>query len=385
MSPVDSSEPTQGQVHIPSLIGGFPTQDDFAPSILLIIFYSFSLFPYIRRLYDPDTRTITLGSTTTTFSIERIVVYSLRLAQSQRHRPGEDLGGAILYQQLSFAVGYIGLIVDAVSFARAVLVNVTLEDPGRGSKDQPSLRKKIRKLLWYPTVALLVITQVGVLTFSFLHDAPNSQGKANLFRNLRYVCDVVPLLVDLVFIIGLLLVRPRLEFLDKSALDAIIKLSATIGVVPLYRLTVLHYTSLTLSVVPTPTYPSSTLTSSSAKACFYLFHSVPEILVVYYIHCTNIRARFNTGQHGDWQHDDVKNGIPQLRLDGVITEGVGVPQPDPQKPRKKQRWFKFVLFVSRLWRRSRTPNDPDDEVMIALLPVKSTASDDSRTHSWRGW
>lgn len=44
----------------------------------------------------------------------------------------------------------------------------------------------------------------------------------------RYVCDVVPLLVDLVFIIGLLLVRPRLEFLDKSALDAIIKLSATI-------------------------------------------------------------------------------------------------------------------------------------------------------------
>ncbi|KAG8899937.1 hypothetical protein FRC00_000587 [Tulasnella sp. 408] len=303
------------------------------------------------RLYDPDTRTITLGSTTITFAVERIVAYSLRLAQSQRHRPGEDLGGAILYQQLSFAVGYIGLIVDAVSFARAVLVNVTLEDPGRGSKDQPSLRKRIRKLLWYPTVALLVITQVGVLTFSFLHDAPNSQGKANLFRILR------------------------LEFLDKSALDAIIKLSATIGVVPLYRLAVLHYTSLTLSVVPTPTYPSSTLTSSSAKACFYLFHSLPEIFVVYYIHCTNIRARFNTGQHGDWQSDDVKNGIPQLRLDGVITEGVGIPQPEPQKPRKKQRWFKFVLFVSRLWRRyitktERSRRRGDDSTIAREVDIK---------------
>ncbi|KIO22288.1 hypothetical protein M407DRAFT_28164 [Tulasnella calospora MUT 4182] len=385
MSPVDSSQPTQGQVHIPSLIGGFPTQDDFAPSILLIIFYFFSLFPYIRRLYDPDTRTIALASTTTSFAIERIVVYSLRLTQSQRHQPGEDLGGAPVYQQLSFAVGYIGLIVDAVSFGRAVLVNATLEDPGRGSKDRPSLRKRIRTLLLYPNMALLVTTQLGVVAFGFLYNTPESQGKANLLRTLRYVCDVVPLLVEVAFIVGLLRVRSRLEFLDKSALDAIIKLSATIGVIPLYRLTVLHYTSSTLSIIPTPTYPSSTLTSSSAKACFYLFHSLPEILVVYYVHCTNLRARFNTTPHGDWQSDDVKHGIPRLRLDGVITEQVGVPQPEPLKQRKNKWWLKVALLVSRLGRRSKKPSDSDAESMVALLPMKSTTSDDGSIRSWRRW
>ncbi|KAG9016765.1 hypothetical protein FRB90_002230 [Tulasnella sp. 427] len=368
LASTDSSAGTQ--VRIPSLIGGFPTQDDFAPSIVLIIFYFLSILPWIKRLYDPNTRTITLGSATTCFAIERCAVYAVRLAQSSRHRPGEDLGdGGLAYQQLSFGVGYIGLMVDAVSFGRAVLVNATLEDPGRGSKDRPELRCKLRKILGWMSFALWAVTQVGLVTFGLLPNVAQSQGKANLFRNLRYACDVIPLAVTLLYMGGLYRVRSKVEFLDKSALDAIIKLGATLCIIPIYRLSVLHFTSSTLSIIPT-TYSSSTLSGHSDKAGFYLFHALPEILVVYYVHCTNIRARFNTTPHGDWQKNDLKDGIPRLRQEGVIVDGVGVPQEGPEKKRKKEWWLKLCMILSAPWRRTTKTRKLRRRVLVSSAPCE---------------
>ncbi|KAG9016767.1 hypothetical protein FRB90_002232 [Tulasnella sp. 427] len=369
----DSSSGTQ--VRIPSLIGGFPTQDDFVPSIVLIVFYFLSILPWIKRLYDPNSRTISFGSTTIFFAIERCALYAVRLAQSSQNRVGEDLGdNGLMYQQLSFGVSYMGLMVDALSFGRAVLVNATLEDPGRGSKDRPELRRKLRKRLGWMSYALWAMTQVGMITFGLLPYVSQSQGKANLFGNLRYACDVIPLAVTLIYVGGLYRVRSKLEFLDKSALNAIIMLSATLCIIPIYRLSVLHFTYSTFSIIPIP-YSSSTLSGHFDKAVFYLFHALPEILVVYYVHCTNIRARFNTTPYGDWQKNDVKDGIPRLRQEGMIVDRVGVPQEGPEMKRKEAWWLKLYMILSTPWRRGRPRRDnSDEESSLALLTVNGSST-----------
>lgn len=212
------------------------------------------------------------------------------------------------------------------------------------------------------------------------------QDRADRFRHLRYACDAVPLIVIVAFVGGLLYIRPRLEFLDKSATDALIKLSITLVIVPIYRLSVLHYKSPSMHIFPSEPYPASSLTSTHAKIVFYILHILPEVLVVYYIHCINIRAKFNAGPYGDWYHDDKKNGIPQLREEGVLVEGVGVPPMRHNNRPTVRWWLKFLFwFESRPTRErdgEREEFDPDRESLLTLVPMTSRGSNKSDKAWW---
>ncbi|KAG9050176.1 hypothetical protein FS837_007290 [Tulasnella sp. UAMH 9824] len=367
----------------PSFIGGFPTEVDYIPSIVLFFLFTFSLSPWIRRQYDPNTRTVTLGLATTIFAMGRQLLYSFRYLGAHTHYPGEELSlGMLVYEQIGFAVGYMGVMMDVIAFARAVLVNATLEDLQRGSKDRPRLRGRIRWILWYPAFTLFAVSMIGTMNYVIL----GPDGRARVFQILRYSCDVPALATIVAFIGGLLYVRPRLKYLDKPALDAIIKLSITLAVTPIYRISVLHYTSPSLLVQPAPPYPPGSLTSTSAKIIFYIFHAFPEVLVVYYVHCINIRAKFNTGPYGDWYQADAKYGIPQLREEGVIVHGVGVPPVgEPGKPPMGLRLRSLFMFEpkpSRIRDTEKDEFDPERESLLTLVPTRSTASGESDKTWW---
>ncbi|KIO32430.1 hypothetical protein M407DRAFT_18739 [Tulasnella calospora MUT 4182] len=380
-------EPSTAEVWVPSLIGGFPTQDDRVPSILLLVLFICSLSPWIKRQFDPNTRTITLGFATFVFAMGQIPVFTFRGFRSHHHEPGEILGEWMTtYQQLAFAVGYTGLMLDLVSFARVVLVNATLEDQRRGSRDRPTLRGKIRRLLWYLGFLLSVVSGLGSVVYSILFVFTQRQDRADRFWHLRYASDALPLIIILTFIGGLLYIRPRLEFLDKPAVDALVKLSLTLAIVPIYRLTVLHYKSPSMQIFPSEPFPASSLTPTRAKVVFYICHILPGVLVVYYIHFINIRAKFNAGPYGDWYHNDKKNGIPQLREEGVLVEGVGVgPIAQPKKPTIRW-WLKFLFIFESRPSRTRDAEkddfDPDRESLLTLVPTRSVSGDKSDKAWW---
>ncbi|KAG8944620.1 hypothetical protein FRC04_001660 [Tulasnella sp. 424] len=357
-----SETDTEKSKDVLALIGGFPTQDDFIPSVVLIILFSFSLSPWIKRQYDPDTRTMTLGSATALSAMSQILLYAFRQLEAHRHEPGEKMVvGMLIYEQMGFAAGYMGIMLDLVAFARATLVNATLEDSRRGSKDRPTLRGRLRWILWYPAFTFCIASPLTSLVW------------AGVFQGMRYVFDSVALITILGFAGGLVYLRPRLEFVDTSALDAIVKLSLTLAIIPTYRLNVLNRSSPTLDFAPIPPYPPGSLTATPAKVIFYIFHALPEALVISYILCTNIRAKFNTGPYGDWFQDDAKHGIPQLREDGVVVEGVGVPPVgQPQKPTLRW-WLRFFLFWESRPSRNMEKDefDPDKESLLTLVPTRS--------------
>ncbi|KAG8909223.1 hypothetical protein FRC00_010498 [Tulasnella sp. 408] len=216
----------------------------------------------------------------------------------------------------------------------------------------------------------------------------------------QYSSDVPALATIVAFVGGLLYVRPRLKYLDKPALDAIIKLSITLAATPTYRISVLHYTSPSLLIQPAPPYPPGSLTSASAKIIFYIFHAFPEVLVVYYIHCINIRAKFNTGPYGDWYQADAKYGIPQLREEGVIVQGVAweaangfaitVSLHVRTEAVKNQvgaiivegKAFANQVFACTSRDREKDEFDPERESLLTLVPTRSTASDQSEKTWW---
>lgn len=153
--PASSAMSDQPQHSIPSLVGGFPTKADFAPSIIFAIAYGLSVIPFLIRFLNPNTRTWTFAIGTFAYSVERVVVWSIRASQSHDHHLGETLSkGRLVYQQVSFALGFIGFGTDCVAFMRATLVNTTLEDPKRGSVDNARARFWSRRatdlagLLW---------------------------------------------------------------------------------------------------------------------------------------------------------------------------------------------------------------------------------------------
>ncbi|KAG8944621.1 hypothetical protein FRC04_001661 [Tulasnella sp. 424] len=367
----ETSSTTQKQVL--ALIGGFPTQDDFIPSVVLLFLFSFSLSPWIKRQYDPDTRTMMLGSATTLFTMGRILLYSFRQLEAHRHVPGEQTNvGMLIYEQMGLAAGYMGIMLDLIAFARAILVNATLEDPRRRSKDRPTLRGRFRWILWYPAFTFFIVSMLTSLCW------------AGLLQSIRYVFDSVALFTILCFAGGLVYLRPRLEFVDQSALGAIVKLSLNLAIIPIYRLSVLHHSAPSLTFAPIPPYPPGSLTATPAKVLFYIFHALPEVLAVYYIHCTNIRAKFNTGPYGDWSQDDARHGIPQLREDGVIVDGVGVPPVgQPQKPGLRW-WLRFLLFFESKPSRNteRDEFDPDKESLLTLVPTRSITSVEADKAWW---
>ncbi|KAG8894390.1 hypothetical protein FRB99_001309 [Tulasnella sp. 403] len=233
-----------------------------------------SLVPFIRRFINKDTRTITLAMGTFPFAVERVVVYSVRASMSHAHHPGQVLSkGLLIYQQVSFALGFLSFATDCVGFVRALMVNTTLADPVRGSADQPRTRFWMRRAADIGGPLWLIATVPGGVAYGKLSGATRNQQTADKVFRLR---------------------TPSLNVL---------------GTPP-----------------SSPLYPPDSLTTTPSKVTFYLFHCLPELIIATFIQHMNLRAVFNTGPFGDWRGTDRGSGIPQLRQNGVYVDGVGVPK-----------------------------------------------------------
>lgn len=346
-------------VRVPSLVGGVPTKADFAPSIIFAVAYGLSVIPFIRRFINKDSRTWTLALGTLPFSIERVVVYAIRASQSHDHNLGDTLSkGKLVYQQVSFALGFVSFASDAVAFVRAVLVNTTLEDPQRGSVDKPRQRYWYRRASDIAGLLWMVSTVSGGVAYSKMPGSGDHQDQADQLYRLRYASASTALFFFVAYLVALLAIRRRIQWLDRRAIDWVCFILAVSCIVPIYRLVVLHYTTSFLNILPStpPLYPSSSLTTTTSKATFYIFHSLPELILAWTIQTLNLRKVFNTGPFGDWRGSDRKYGIVQLREKGVYVDGVGVPKVveekenqgvTPEREQKKSKGFGIFKKFSR--------------------------------------
>ncbi|KAG9018178.1 hypothetical protein FRB90_012022 [Tulasnella sp. 427] len=353
-------------MRVPSLVGGVPTKADFVPSILFSIAYGLSLIPFIRRFLNKETRVWTLAMGVLPFSIER------NLSK-----------GKLVYQQVSFALGYISFASDCVAFMRAVMVNTTLADPHRGSVDQP------RRRYWYRRVAdvagflWLVSTVPGIVGYSKMPGSGEHQDQADQLYRLRYASTAAALFLFIAWFVVLQTIRRRIQWLDRRAIDWVCFILAFNCIVPIYRLVVMHYTTTFLNVLPSsdPLYPSSSLTTSASKATFYIFHSLPELVLAWTIQSMNMRAVFNTGPFGDWRGSDKAPGAPQLRQNGLYIDGVGVPKQtnwsgkkntSGQGEKKKETSWASKAFGLGLLRRKSSERSEDATVVGRPSDVAGT-------------
>ncbi|KAG9049571.1 hypothetical protein FS837_009909 [Tulasnella sp. UAMH 9824] len=321
-------------VRVPSLVGGVPTKADFAPSIIFAVAYGLSVIPFVRRFLNKDSRTWTLALGTLPFSIERVVVYAIRASQSHDHNLGDTISkGKLVYQQVSFALGFVSFASDAVAFVRATMVNTTLEDPNRGSVDQPDKRRLYRRCSELAGWMWLAATVPGIVAYTKMPGSGDHQDQADQLYRLRYASSATALFFFVTYLAVLLTIRRRIQWLDRRAIDWVCFILVGSCIVPIYRLAVLHYTTSFLNVLPStpPLYPTDSLTTTASKATFYIFHALPELILAWTIQTLNLRAVFNTGPFGDWRGSDKKYGIVQLREKGVYVDGVGVPKQVEEK------------------------------------------------------
>lgn len=332
----------------PTPIGGVPYHIDLAPSVIFAVAYGCLLPLVAYRIWDKNSRTVMLLGTII-FAVERIVAFSLRAAQATDEGKRFSLS-LTAYIQSDLALGYIGIASDLSNLLRTMLVTPTygsetyiqsteaesrwkfwlttakLSDPevngksnqrdfpGKppaGTPDHPNTRFWVRRGTRFTGLAFLAATITGIIsTGSFV---PMVKGETSVHRVevLRYVSTAVALFLML-FVIGEALwgyfFLPRVNRQGCTILCAITGLTIVIAI---YRLSVMHNSIDSLQ----STGPGS-LSSSTDKALFYVFHVLPEWLSTSLLLIFNTRRIFSTGFVGDWRYRDETPKELEQRLKG---------------------------------------------------------------------
>ena len=85
-----------------------------------------------------------------------------------------------------------------------------------------------------------------------------------------------------------------------------LKLTSAQTIPPIYRLAVMHNHTDAPRLSFSSTFPGA-LNSPGAKACFYIFHMLPELISVAILYIPiNARKVFDTGFWGDYRWRDDK-------------------------------------------------------------------------------
>ncbi|KAH9478576.1 hypothetical protein JR316_0009033 [Psilocybe cubensis] len=301
-------------VNFPAPVGGTAYADDFAPSILFAVLYAALVPLMLYRMFDRRSRTILLMQTVT-FSIERVVIFALRASQSRNdHRRLSP--GLATYMQVSFGMGYLGIAQDLVNLLRCMLVNPTYgsdtyfqspaamtkggiySPPPPGVPDEPKLRGLLRALMGYMSLAFFAALVPGIIANSVYRKGFHNQDTANRTASLRFVSSGVTLGLCLLIMFTAVWSLKRFPKNSKRATGVVFSVSGLMAVVAVYRLSIMHFKTTSLSD-PNP------LNDSAAKATFYIFHVLPEWVAITTLLIPNIRKLLGTGMWGDFRWRDM--------------------------------------------------------------------------------
>ncbi|TFK74053.1 hypothetical protein BDN72DRAFT_122226 [Pluteus cervinus] len=313
----------------PALVGGQTLEIDFAPCIVVLVLYGL-LLPWIayRMLTKGSRNTYLIG--TASFATERIVVFGLRAAHAPK---GPSALPLMSYFQISYAVGYTGIVNDVLSIIRVLIVNPTYGSetypqspaaensratrvppdtsviippgdfrgpPPEGTEDLPRTRFWARRFVDIMGLLFLGLVSIpGLVGNTKLQSVYGSVKEGDKSMVIRYVSAGGALVLMLAMLAAIIWARIKLARVSTNGAIILAIAHSFLVIVPIYRLAVMY----NFVDSPDSTAPGS-LNSPKDKALFYAFHVVPEWLTCATLFIFNIRKILATGLSGDWRAVD---------------------------------------------------------------------------------
>ncbi|KAF8955655.1 hypothetical protein BDZ97DRAFT_1963583 [Flammula alnicola] len=313
-------------VNFPAPIGGTALPADFGPSVLFAVLYALLSPLTVYRLYKRQSRTLLITGSII-FSVERVVIFSLRAVQSHNEALRFSHGLAT-YMQVSFAMGFIIIANDLVNIVRCILVNPTygsdmyyqspaastkggaFTPPPDGTPDQPKLRFWHRRFSEFLGLAFMAATIPGSVATSHYSETFDNQQKADSASKFRFVSTAVALFMCILLSAATAWGRSKFPRTSRRGAFIIWFICFLVSNVAVYRLSVLSIKTTSLTV-QTP------LDSPGSKAAFYVTHALPEWLAILILLLVNVRKSFGTGLVGDWRWRDLPKKETNAETDRI--------------------------------------------------------------------
>jgi len=280
------------------------------------------------RIFNRRSRTMMLANSLI-FGIERIVIFSLRAAQSRQiaMRESKNLNA---YMQLTIGMGFVAVCQDMVGLVRVALVNTTLpsvncdsscsimtsgsstrslitfSSSGLGAAESAQEEDKLRERYWYRRLSDFlrlgfIGAQVpGILGNSDYANAVTMIHATFVFR-LRYAGSAIALFFSMALAATAWWAKTNVPRFKKNAAYLTLFICGLFSITSIYRLCVMWNTTTSL----TSTAPGSQNTPGE-KAAFYIFHIVPEWISLLTLLSFNVRDVFGTGMFSDRARDETE-------------------------------------------------------------------------------
>ncbi|EJD46151.1 hypothetical protein AURDEDRAFT_164811 [Auricularia subglabra TFB-10046 SS5] len=264
-------------LRIPTPVGGVPNDTDRIPSVVFAAAWG-ALLPFIVRRITLRKSTVLLIGVCIIILIN-LVMYSLRAAQAfgQIKRTST---GYLIFLQGALASGYCSLMTDSIMLLKTIVDNAKVApvDPEAAGSPQVANRKTRPGPLQLAGIALAVTyfsapgTLAGVQA-GFYRSGRKDQSKADALQGMRYASAVLALL-PLLAMAGIAVYSYfSLPSIDKAACMRFIAAVSLCSVLAVYRLIAMS------NHIPAIDFTGAgSLSSPVAKALFYLFHCLPELL-----------------------------------------------------------------------------------------------------------
>ncbi|EIW83011.1 hypothetical protein CONPUDRAFT_37688, partial [Coniophora puteana RWD-64-598 SS2] len=304
----------------PSPVGGVPFPSDLVVSVLFALLYGLLIPVLAGRVINKHYRS-TLSINTAVLAIERLIVFCLRAAQSQKPdlRTSQTL---TTYIQVSIGLGYVVMVQDIVALLRCVLVNSTVGSLLHPSSPNPSIQSvssqshlhmadhsvvqdQPRRRFWYRRltdfIMLLILASllVGVIGNSRYRRAMSNPNYTQQVTQLRYASSGIALaaIITTAFVVSwAAFALPKMQ---KSQVMILLVLCACTATSAIYRLAVLHNDTTSLTSTA-----SGSGNTAAEKTEFYIFHMLTDWTAGALLLLPNIKTRFGTGMWGDWRSSD---------------------------------------------------------------------------------
>ncbi|KAJ7785842.1 hypothetical protein B0H16DRAFT_1400580 [Mycena metata] len=300
----------------PALVGGISLRAyDLPAASVFAAAYGLLVPLLVLRIAQGRSRTSVLFNTIS-FAIERVIVFSLRASVAAR--PNTESLGFSEYMQATFALGFFTLAHIVGVLIRAVLINSTtgsessmdvavpplVSSPGSlwkssappqsfTTEDDPKRRFWFRR--WHEYILLLYVSGMVLAIVATAHIyAANDSTPNHRDQALRYASSAIGLVLVLSQMVMLLWARHNGPRINQRAVQFLLVACTLLTIPPIYRLIVMRSTTSNLA---TPDHQA--LNTRADKATFYVFHLLPEWIVVAMLCSFNLREICQIGFKGD--------------------------------------------------------------------------------------